>query len=127
MGAGDATRRSRAAAEAGPRDGLRARAGGRLGAARARPGWNARGWRRRAGWRRATRHQHSCLLEHGECRRGTRDMELVPGGTREGMLSVRPDLGLDAEVAKQSECAPRNGRRSEIEVERNLAVAAEMQ
>src|SRR5437867_2143681 len=82
---------------------------------------------RRPGEWRATRRQHSCLLEDGECRRGTRDVELVPGGTREGMLGIRPDLGLDAEVAKQGESAPRDGRRSEIEVERNLAVAAEMQ
>jgi len=42
------------------------------------------------------------------------------------MLLVRPDLRVDAERTQQCERAPRNRRAHEVEMDRDLAPAAEV-
>ena len=54
-------------------------------------------------------------------------MELVARGRRERALPIGADLGLDAEIAEELEGPPRDGGAREIEVERDLPVAAQVQ
>ncbi len=55
------------------------------------------------------------------------DVELVPRRSVEGPAPVGPDLRADPAVAEERERAPRRGAASEIEVQRPVAGAAEVQ
>ena len=55
------------------------------------------------------------------------DVELVARATSERPPRVRPDLGLDAEAADEPDGPARDGRLGEVEVDRELAVPAQVQ
>lgn len=48
------------------------------------------------------------------------DMELIAGAALERAAAVCPDLGIDAERPQQAECAPRNRRIGDVEMDRHL-------
>ena len=58
---------------------------------------------------------------------GAVDMELVAGRAVEGMSAIRADLGADLDVAQEAERPPRRGSAREIEMERPLSPAPEME
>ncbi len=83
--------------------------------------------RRRPGQRAATAPDDAGLAENLHRARAAEDVQLVARRAVECASPVRPDLALDAEVTQQRERPPGHGRRRHVEVERELAVTAEME
>jgi len=54
------------------------------------------------------------------------DVELVPGGALECVLPIRADLRVDARVAEERERAASDGGGDEVEMQRDLPAAAEV-
>ena len=65
-------------------------------------------------------------MQHVVRVRRSLDVELVPGRAVERGSLIRPDLRLDLERAQQRECATRDRRADEVEMNRNLAAAAQV-
>jgi hypothetical protein len=55
-----------------------------------------------------------------------RDVQLVTRRPVEGAAAVRPDLGGDAEAAKEGERAARDGRLGDVEVDGDLAASTQV-
>ena len=83
--------------------------------------------RRRPGQRAASAPDDAGLAEHLHRACAAEDVQLVARRAVECAPPVRPDLALDAEVTQQRERPPGHGRRRDVEVERELAVTAEME
>ena len=110
----------------GPRPGERAAAeqgAAQVGAAAARAADDAL---RRALEGRPPRRQHARLAEHLRGRRVDLHVQLVARRPVERAPAIGADLRADAEVAQERERAPRRRRARQIEVHRELAVAAQV-
>ena len=83
--------------------------------------------RRRSGQRAAAASDDAGLAENLHRARAAEDVQLVARRAVERALPVRPDLALDAEVAQQRERPPGHRRRRDVEMERELAVTAQVQ
>ena len=77
--------------------------------------------------RRVPAVEHTCRDEHAERPFVAVDVELVAGPTVEGPPPVRADLRADPLVAEERERAPRRRAAPEVEVERPLALSAQVQ
>ena len=70
--------------------------------------------------------EHSRLVHHLQGPLLPLDVELVAGRLLERVPAIGADLGLDAELPQEPECAPRDGRAREVEVERDLPAPAQV-
>ena len=76
--------------------------------------------------RRQPLRQDSGLVEDLERVILTRHVQLVPRRAVERAALIGADLRRDAEVAQQREGTARDARACDVEVQRNLATAAEV-
>ena len=70
--------------------------------------------------------QDACFVQHLQRMLVAGDMKLVARSTVEGATLVRANLGRDAEAAEQAEGAASNGGVGDVEVDGDLATAAQM-
>ena len=71
--------------------------------------------------------EHACIHEHVERVLVSLEMELVARAAVEGTPLVGTDLRAQVLVAEKGERAPRRGAAPEVEMDRPLALPAEMQ
>jgi hypothetical protein len=81
---------------------------------------------RRSVERQAFAAEHTGLRQDLDRVGGSLDEELGPNAPVEPAPRVRPDLGLDAERAKDREGPPSDRRFREVEVERQLAAPVQV-
>ena len=77
--------------------------------------------------RRETVADHARLAQHLQRAVVAGDMELVARLPPEGVALIGADLGRDAQLAQETESAPRRSGAREVEVERDLAAPTEVQ
>ena len=70
--------------------------------------------------------EDACLDKHGESSLLAVDVELVARTTVERVPRIRPDLGMDAEVAKERESTTRNPGGRDVEMQGNTVSAQEV-
>ena len=83
--------------------------------------------RRRSGQRAAAAPDDAGLTENLHRARAAENVQLVARRTVERALPVRPDLALDPEVAQERERSAGHRGRRDVEMERELAVPAEVE
>ena len=76
--------------------------------------------------RSAAGREHAGLAQNSAAGCVDVDVELVPRGAIEGAAPVCPDLRPNGEIAQERERSPSGGRAREIDVDRQLAVPAQM-